>query len=80
MKVRDLKELLEKLPEGAEVFLSSDAEGNGFAQLVDFDLPYVRKTEVGYGRIDSVYWDEDIEDWDKDDVEDLETVVVLWPV
>lgn len=82
MKVKDLIETLQQLPQGAEVYLSRDAEGNGYAALANFDLPYIRKDDVQYGRLDEMYWDEDLEEdgWTQEEIADLETVVVLWPM
>lgn len=80
MKVRDLKEHLDQLPEGAEVFLSSDAEGNSFAELEDYSTQYINRIDVFRGRLDSVYHEDDLADWEPEEIESLETVVVLWPM
>ena len=80
MKVRDLIETLSNLPEGADVYLAGDAEGNQFALLDGFDVSYASKTDAKFGRVDGFYYDEDLEDWDAEERDDLETVVVLWPV
>jgi hypothetical protein len=80
VKVRDLKDILSGLPEGAEVFLSSDAEGNQISSLEDFNTPYASRVDMVHGRLEGVYYEEDLEDWTREEIEDLETVVVLWPV
>ena len=81
MKVSDLISILEGVPQGATVYQAADAEGNEFMRLTDFDVAYVQKSGVGYGRTDELLYDEDLDALTPEEIrEDLEEVVVLWPV
>lgn len=80
LKVSDLIETLEALPQGADVLLSADAEGNSYSPCDGYELGYIYKSEAGY-RTDDLLSDESLEDWTSTEIqEDLERVVVLWPV
>jgi hypothetical protein len=81
VKVRDLREQLDHLPQGATVYLAKDAEGNEFSLLEEFDPAYVRISDVDYGRTDTLLYSEDLDELSTEEIrEDLEEVVVLWPV
>ena len=81
MKVRELIEILEGIPQGSTVFLADEAEGSKFAEAVDFDVCYVRKSEVVHGRTDGLLYDEDLDELSPDEIrDDLEEVTVLWAV
>lgn len=81
MKVRELAALLADLPQGAEIFLAADAEGNGFGRLADFDVPLAWKDEIVSGEIDRIFFEDELDELEsEDDLDDLETVVLLWPV
>lgn len=82
MKVKDLIETLQQLPQGADVYLSTDAEGNSYSVVDAFGLPYIHKDDVQYGRVESLYWERDLKEdgWTPEEIEDLEKVVVLWPL
>jgi len=81
VKVKDLIETLQMLPQGSDVYLAADAEGNYYSRLEDFvDTPYVYKDEILHGRTESLIYADELEDATPEDMEALEPVVVLWPV
>lgn len=81
MKAQELTDSLGNIPQGATVYLAADAEGNEFMRLEDFDVAYIRKSAVGYGRTDELLYAEDLDQLTPEEIrEDLEEVVVLWPV
>lgn len=81
MKVRDQVDMLQHLPQGAKVLAASDAEGNSFNEIIDFDMAYVRKSDMLLGRVEELLYDEDLDELTPEEIrEDLEEVVVLWPV
>lgn len=77
MKVRELIEQLSKLPQDAEVLVSSDSEGNSYDMAYEVDVMY-------YLPGNDEYWPialEDIEAGEYDDltVDDLTQAVCIWP-
>jgi len=88
-KVKDLKDLLEGLPDDMMVVLSSDGEGNSFSPLSGYwDEGYYIPDSTWSGDVRSL---EDMEDehdedyYDDEDQpefklpEDAQKVLVLWP-
>lgn len=59
----------------------ADSGGTEFRKLEEFDVAYVRKSDVGFGRAERLLYDEDLDELTPEEIrEDLEEVVVLWPV
>lgn len=84
MKVKDLIELLQTMPEDADVILQKDAEGNGFSPLegADADCVYV-PYNTWCGEVYDTRWTADDADMDEDEWNDLLSLprsVVLFPV
>jgi len=66
---KDFKKLANKIPDDAEVFLSSDAEGNDYHPVVsiDLDLYYIND-------------DDYLDFYTKEDrPDDAKPAVVIWP-
>ena len=81
MKVRDLVEFHENVPQGATVYLADDAEGNGFSAAEELDIAYIDTAEIVHGQADSLLYAEDLEVLGDDMATDeLDEVVVLWPI
>lgn len=81
MKVRDQVDILQGVPQGAKVLAASDPEGNSFNEIIDFEMAYVRKSDMLLGRVEELLYDEDLDELTPEEIrEDLEEVVVLWPV
>ena len=81
MKVRDLIAFLENVPQGATVYLADDAEGNGFSAAEELDVAYIDTAEIVHGQADSLLYAEDLEELGDDmDTDELDEVVVLWPI
>ena len=73
MKVKELMEMLQTVPEDREVVLSRDAEGNGYSPLADSgELWYVPYSTWG-GDCYNLDEEEEFEGQDAD------LVLVLWP-
>lgn len=73
MKVKQLIEQLQKLPEDTEVWVSKDEEGNGFNPLEDIDYASVwfhSNWEFDYVA------EEDKDEYPEDE---FKHIVVLWP-
>ena len=47
MNIKELKEVIDKLPDDMEVILQKDSEGNGFSPLADCDTNciYIKETD-----------------------------------
>lgn len=75
MSVRQLKRLLETLPEDSIVVLSKDGEGNGFSPLDSHCEGYYEPTCTWAGD----FVDAEDGDYDEDDLARMEKAVVLWP-
>lgn len=81
-RVRDLKKVLEKLPDDMPVILSRDGEGNGFHPLAGHNDTY-RYQELSPSEGEVVGEDHD---WDDDPCDHTDCrysngvpVLVLWP-
>lgn len=73
MKIKDLIKELNSLPEDTEVWVSKDAEGNGFEPLGEVDYSSVwfhSNWEFDYVA------EEDKDEYPKDE---FKYIVVLWP-
>ncbi len=71
MKVRELIEILKGLPQGHEVVMSSDGEGNRFSPLADYGLQMYTPDTTWSGEIR--------EEEDCEPGEYIENAVTLWP-
>ena len=69
MKVHELMELLSALPQNAELWVSSDPEGNSFNRLACAEEEYMSVD------MEPIHPD-DLDDYDEDEVT---LAVVLWP-
>lgn len=83
MNVRELKDIIEHLPDGLEVILARDAEGNSFSPLCDASIQrYMENTEWSGDLVMSedglMYTEEDEYDF-ANDVDNVFDVVCLWP-
>jgi hypothetical protein len=68
MKVKELVEQLQNLPEECEVLLSRDGEGNSFSKLSDWSLGSIEEGAAAFNvEVDH-------------DADDDYNAVVLWPV
>jgi hypothetical protein len=77
MNVKELKEMLEKIPDETPVIISSDPEGNSYGKLEGFGEARVYQQDLDRYFIDSIYGEEDEVDpseWDK-----MIPVIVFWP-
>ena len=74
MTVKELKELIESLPDEMLVVLQKDSEGNGYSPLAgDDNCMYIpENTWSGY-----VYEEDELEE---DDIEDAIFSLVLYPI
>jgi hypothetical protein len=82
MKVKEMIELLQTLPQDHIIVMSKDAEGNGFSPLSDCGLSMYIPDSTYSGEVLS---EEDLdyrnEDADEDEIQEYnENAVVLWPV
>lgn len=81
MNVKELKNLIDKLPDDMPVIIASDEEGNGFSHFDGYSISHY--TEDDY-EVD-IHNPEDIEDrkrWAESDQEDYVVppkAFVLWP-
>lgn len=84
MKIKELKELIENLPDDMEVILSKDSEGNNYSPLSDGDpnMVYIPETtwfgdvyDMGWSAEDACMSDDEWERLNK-----LDKSLVLWPV
>ena len=66
MKVKDLKKVLEDLPDDLLVIMSKDGEGNGFSPLSDIGVYLYKENNSWSGEIDSE--------------SEKKNCVCLWPV
>lgn len=79
MKVKELIELLQGLPQESEVYISIDPEGNGFNKLENHDTG---KVSVALHSLSSYYSDQHsdatccLEPGERDS---MIPIVVLWP-
>ncbi len=60
MTVKELKKALKNLPDGMEIILQKDAEGNGYSPLsyIDSDAVYIPET-TWHGDVYSMKWTAD---------------------
>jgi hypothetical protein len=84
MNVKELKALLENLPDEMEVILQKDAEGNGYSPLSDADADCVYLPETTwYGEVYSTRWTADdaaMSDEEWNDILEKPRALVLCPV
>jgi len=86
MNVKELKELLNTLPDDTEIVMSCDAEGNRFSPLADSSSQYHYLPDTTWSG--DLWSEEDERDYDPDIPEDAEVcppvdavkALVLWPV
>ena len=75
MKVRELIEQLSRMPQDAEVLVSSDSEGNSYDTAYDVDVMYYVPGDVEYWPVAP----EDIDEYDGLTLDDLVQAVCIWP-
>jgi hypothetical protein len=74
VNVKELRDLLEGLPDERPVIISSDEEGNRFNDLVDVNgSGWIRRSEY---EVDGVHPDDIGPEYEKSE---CERAVVLWP-
>jgi hypothetical protein len=75
-----LIEVLSKLPGNPQIILSSDAEGNEFAELSGYSVEYVNEDFPEDYEV-SIFNEDDIrDDYDGEIPDNFAPVLVLWPV
>lgn len=86
MTIGELKAVIENLPDGLEIVMSKDAEGNGFSPLSELSLQKYLEHSDWSGELvseeeDDLFVDEPVDELDFDEggyvVYD---VLCLWPV
>lgn len=84
MNIKELKKIIDNLPDDMEVILQKDSEGNGYSPLSGGDTEAVYIPEEGwYGEVYSTKWtaeDADMEDEDWDGILAQPRVLVLYPM
>lgn len=83
MNVKQLRDLLNTLPDDMEIILSKDSEGNRFSPLADYNADSIYQPETTYsGLVYDDCWTAEDACMDDDDWQKLLTnprVLVLWP-
>jgi len=84
MKVKELKELLNILPDNMEVILQKDAEGNGYSPLSGGDSDNIYVSNSSYsGKIYDTNWTADdccMSEEEHNWIMSKERVLVLYPM
>ncbi len=84
MKIKELKELLETLPDDMDVILQKDSEGNGYSPLAGGDNEAVYIPNITWsGEVYSTKWSAEDACMDDDEWKELlekPRVLILYPI
>ena len=84
MNIKELKELIESLPDEMRIIMSKDSEGNGFSPLADTNPNSVYVSDSTWsGDVYDLAWkayDAGMEESDWEELKKTPRVLVLWPI